>query len=94
LEAILGFRKEGDRLTIEPCVPMSWREYRIDYRFGRSVYSIVVANPDGVEWGAVDVTVDGRAQDDSTIVLVDDGERHDVQIRRTAVRSTRVRAGS
>ena len=94
LEAILGFRKEGDRLIIEPCVPMSWREYQIDYRFGRSVYAIVVVNPDGVEGGAVDVTVDGRVLDDSTIVLVDDGLRHDVQVHRTAGGPVTVRAGS
>ena len=34
LEAILGFRKAGDRLTIDPCVPADWQEYRIEYRYG------------------------------------------------------------
>ena len=49
LEAILGFHKTGDALTMDPCVPVDWREYRIEYRYGRSVYSIVVTNPDGGE---------------------------------------------
>jgi cyclic beta-1,2-glucan synthetase len=94
LEAILGFRKEGDALTIDPCVPVEWREFGIEYRYGRSTYSIVVTNPDGGEGGVVEVTVDGRPLDGATIPLVDDGERHAVAVLRTAVRPTRARAGS
>ena len=60
LEAILGFRKEGDTLTIDPCVPVDWREFHIEYRYGRSRYSIAVLNPDAVEGGVVEMTLDGR----------------------------------
>jgi cyclic beta-1,2-glucan synthetase len=81
LEGILGFRKRGDTLFVEPRAPDSWPEYTIEYRFGRSVYQIVVSN-DGVAWrGAVEVTIDGRASSDGGIPLVDDGERHSVQVR-------------
>src|SRR5687768_17618677 len=48
LEAILGFRKEGDTLRIVPCVPRSWPEYTISYRYGASTYEIVV-RPAGQE---------------------------------------------
>ena len=94
LEAILGFRKVGDRLTIDPCVPADWKEYRIDYRYGGSTYAIVVTNPDGGEGGVVEVTVDGGAIEGDAITLVDDGDRHTVEVRRTAPRPARARAGS
>jgi cyclic beta-1,2-glucan synthetase len=77
LEAILGFRKRGQTLEIHPCVPASWSEYRIDYRFGRTEYVIVVRR-DGVS----EITVDGRTVEGGAIPLVDDGGRHEVQVRR------------
>ncbi len=94
LEAILGFHKTGDALTMDPCVPVDWREYRIEYRYGRSVYSIVVTNPDGGEGGVVELTVDGHPTENGAIPLVDDGARHLVEVRRTAPRPTIARAGS
>ena len=94
LEAILGFRKEGETLTIDPCVPVDWREFRIDYRYGRSLYSIVVTNPDEVEGGSLELTLDGQPLTETAIALVDDGRPHAVEVRRTAPRPTRARAGS
>ena len=79
---------------MDPCVPVDWREYRIEYRYGRSVYSIVVTNPDGGEGGVVELTVDGHPEENGAIPLVDDGARHQVEVRRTAPRPTIARAGS
>ena len=42
LEAILGFKKRGDTLFIEPRVPAAWKEYTIEYRYGSSLYTIQV----------------------------------------------------
>ena len=81
-------------LTIDPCVPADWREYRIDYRYGRSTYTIVIANPDGGDGGVVEVTLDGVALDGDTIPLVDDGKPHAVRVLRSAPRPSRARAGS
>jgi cyclic beta-1,2-glucan synthetase len=86
LEAILGFTKRGDTLTIAPRVPRHWPEFTIEYRFGRSLYVIAVRDPRrvGVAGAAAEVTVDGRTLDTPVIQLLDDGARHDVVV---AVRS-------
>jgi cyclic beta-1,2-glucan synthetase len=91
LEGILGFRKRGDTLFLEPRAPAAWREYTIEYRHGRSLYVIVVHQEDGTEGGAVEVTIDGQASPGGGIPLVDDGERHAVAVRatNTALRSPR-----
>ena len=81
LEGILGVHKRGDSLAIDPCIPTAWPEYRIDYRYGSSLYEIVVRNPDGISCGAVEVTLDGRALERREIPLVDDGSRHEVSVR-------------
>ncbi len=77
LESILGFHKRGDVLFIEPCIPSSWKEFTIEYRVGTATYDITVENPDGLEKGAVELTVDGSAAEKG-IHLIDDGKRHRV----------------
>jgi cellobiose phosphorylase len=82
LEAILGFRKIGDTLRIEPSVPSGWPGYTIVYRYGASVYTIDVKITRGGAKGAR-VTVDGRRIKGEVIPLVDDGQPHAVTIEVT-----------
>jgi cyclic beta-1,2-glucan synthetase len=81
LEGILGFRKQGDTLFIEPRAPAAWPEYTIEYRYGRSLYVIVVRNEGGGVRRGLEVTLDGQLLEGPGIPLVDDGERHTVQVR-------------
>jgi cyclic beta-1,2-glucan synthetase len=83
LEGILGLKKRGDTLFVEPRAPASWQGYSIEYRHGKSVYAIVVLNKNGVEGTAVEVKVDGQVAADGSIQLVDDGNRHEVVVQRT-----------
>ena len=88
LESILGFKQRGEMLFIEPCIPTGWKEFTIDYRVGASTYEIIVENPDGLESGTVELTVDGNAGQ-KAIRLVDDGKHHRVTASlRSAASST------
>jgi cyclic beta-1,2-glucan synthetase len=69
LESILGFCKRGDTLVIDPCIPSSWKEFSLDYRFGSALYRIRVLNPSGLQKGTP-----------SLIQLVDDGAEHSVVV--------------
>jgi cellobiose phosphorylase len=80
LEGILGFRKQGNTLFVEPRAPSSWPGYTIEYRFGSSVYVITVRHEAGTPWNAGEVTVDGQASPDGGIALADDGRRHEVAV--------------
>jgi len=87
LEAILGFTKRGDTLSLDPCVPPGWPEFTIEYRYGRSVYTIVVHGPHAARGSLREVTLDGRVLDGPAIPLVDDGARHAVVVRPVPERS-------
>ncbi len=80
LESILGVRRVGDRLTIDPRIPASWDHFQVDYRFGGSVYEIHVRNPEGCESGTVRVVVDGEPQPAPEVLLADDGRRRHVEV--------------
>jgi cyclic beta-1,2-glucan synthetase len=80
IEALLGFTKRGDTLTIAPCIPGAWPEFGIVYHHRSATYDIRVVNPNGVSTGVVCVTVDGVEASGGTITLVDDGATHAVVV--------------
>ncbi|CAN5921101.1 hypothetical protein BH11GEM2_BH11GEM2_14870 [soil metagenome] len=80
IEAMLGFRKRGDTLTIAPCIPGSWTGYQIHYRHGSATYSIAVENPHGTSTVVASVHVDGAPVSDGIIPLQDDGRVHTVRV--------------
>ncbi|MGI6685622.1 MAG: GH36-type glycosyl hydrolase domain-containing protein [Bacillota bacterium] len=80
LEEILGFKKRGDKLMIDPCIPKEWNGYRINYRYGETPYEIQVKNPLGINQGVKTVFVDGKETKDLSILLTDDGKRHQVEV--------------
>jgi len=88
IEAILGVRRAGDVLHVDPCIPRDWSDYAVAYRYGATVYQIKVDNRAGADRGVVEVTVDGQALPDSGaqgISLEDDGQTHDVRVVMGAV---------
>ena len=81
LEAILGFTKRGATLRIDPCVPAEWPELSIEYRYGSSLYVIVVHEPGAARENGMEVTLDGNALGTDVMPLMDDGQRHEVVVR-------------
>jgi len=83
LESILGFQLAGARLRIDPCIPRGWREFEITYKHGRrgaTRYHIKVENPYGICRGIAKLEIDGKVQQSSEIVLVDDAQLHDIRV--------------
>jgi cellobiose phosphorylase len=81
LERLLGFRVQGDKLLIDPCIPKSWPHFDITFHRGGARYEIQVENPRGVCRGVRSVTLDGQALcGDLAVPLVDDGANHAVRV--------------
>jgi cyclic beta-1,2-glucan synthetase len=81
LEWILGFRKRGSHLHIDPSIPRKWEHFEITYRHGATVYRIAVENPNGVCRGVSRVSLDGAPLPGKALVpLSDDGSEHRVQV--------------
>jgi cyclic beta-1,2-glucan synthetase len=80
IEGILGLRRRGRELTLDPCLPAEWPGFEMRYRYGRASYVITVQNPGGVNRGVQEVTLDGRPLPAQVIELVDDGRDHQVRV--------------
>jgi cyclic beta-1,2-glucan synthetase len=80
IESILGLRRHGETLAIEPCIPQAWPGFELTWRFEGTLYAIEVANPLHRSRGVAEATLDGRPVDALAIPLADDGRRHEVKV--------------
>jgi cyclic beta-1,2-glucan synthetase len=79
LERILGLRRRGATLAVDPCIPASWPGFEVRWKHGASVYEIVVENPHHACRGVGVVELDGVVVDSRKVPLVDDGGVHRVR---------------
>jgi cyclic beta-1,2-glucan synthetase len=80
VESILGLKRHGPSFELDPCIPAAWPEYAITWRFGGSVYEIVVSNPEHRCRGIGTAELDGHLVEACAIPLVDDGAPHRVRV--------------
>jgi cyclic beta-1,2-glucan synthetase len=76
-EMILGLQRMGEHLKINPSVPNDWKEFQINYRFGKSTYHILVKQKQD---GKSRISMDGRILEDGLIPLKDDGQTHEIVV--------------
>ncbi|MFZ7120805.1 MAG: GH36-type glycosyl hydrolase domain-containing protein [Eubacteriaceae bacterium] len=80
VEDILGLKKKGDKLFIEPCVPKQWEEYSIRYRFKEALYIINISNKNKESnHDKILIRVDGTIQQ-GYIPLKDDKDCYNVEV--------------
>ena len=77
-ESFLGLQREGNKLTITPCVPKEWDSFIVLYRYKSTIYHIKVLRI--FEDEKIAMTIDGVGQAENFIMLVDDIVEHDVHI--------------
>jgi cyclic beta-1,2-glucan synthetase len=80
VEAILGLRREGEKLKIDPCIPKDWPGYEMTYRVAETEYQIKVENPDRVNRGVRQILMDGEQIPGDRIQLEGDGKLHQVVV--------------
>ncbi len=94
VESLLGLTVEKSRLCFTPCLPAEWTAYTIRYRYCETLYEIAVRQTladAGEGISETRVTVDGVAQTDHSVHLVDDRAVHQVLVE---VRAAGKSAGS
>ena len=81
VESLLGLQLEDEHLYIRPLLPSAWRSFTMDYRFRETDYHIAILQEESLEPGD-QVILDGKAQAEQGIALVDDGKEHRIEFRR------------
>ena len=79
VESLLGLMLEKDKLRFAPCLPEDWKSFKVHYRYRETVYHITVLQTHTGN-DEMKITVDGVAQHDKAITLVDDRQEHSVEV--------------
>ena len=76
IESLLGLNRQGNSLTLNPCIQPDWDSFKLNYRYHNTTYHIEVKQTSGKSA----LIVDGVVQEDHAIKLIDDSYDHSVQI--------------
>lgn len=81
VEAILGIRRRGEALEIDPRIPATWEGFEATYRHGRSTSRVTLRNSASAGHGIAAMEVDGVPVEDGRVPLMDDEREHRVLVR-------------
>ena len=87
IEYFLGLKRNGNTLSFEPCIPHDWESVKIEYKYADTVYQIHFIHsmsPDR----ELKLTIDGTAQANKMVYLVNDKETHHVEVKLAAKLAT------
>ena len=79
IESLLGLHLDVDKLRFNPRPPSDWPSFKMHYRFRETFYHITVNNS-GSGKAIKMLSIDGVAQTEHVVTLVDDKANHEVLI--------------
>jgi cyclic beta-1,2-glucan synthetase len=59
----LGIKRKADELHFEPCIPEEWDSFKMQYRYGSSVYNITLKQ-DKDSGRMLSIILDGNEQEE------------------------------
>jgi len=77
-ESLLGLKRSGNQLHVQPLIPKTWTCFNVSYRFGASTYAITCR--EAAAGTVAGVVINGIATPGNTVTLIDDGQTHVVLI--------------
>ena len=80
LKYILGFEKNGDKITINPCIPEKWDRFEIIYKYKNSTYQIKVKNTNHKSKWTNALYFDNELMPFNEFKLLDDKKIHVVEV--------------
>ncbi|SER82231.1 GH36-type glycosyl hydrolase domain-containing protein [Salipaludibacillus aurantiacus] len=84
LEWILGIRRRGEKLVIDPCIPEEWPGYSFTYAYGASQYDVEVVNKNSCGNMVRRLIINGEQKSTGDtlfeVPLNDDGRMHKVKV--------------
>lgn len=80
LHYILGLTINKGYLSINPCISADWKEYKIRYKYGNSIYNIKVENYNRKNTGVETMIVNGYVIEDKKVKLSEDGGIYNIEI--------------
>ncbi len=84
LTEMLGAKPDYAGLRIDPCLPSDWKECAVERYFRGSTYQIEILNPDGVQKGELNITLNGKPMEGTILPIFEDSGIHQVHVKMSA----------
>lgn len=79
IQYILGLNIFHNIMSLNPCIPKNWEQFKIKYKFGESIYNIIAKNPNRKNQGVSKIFING-VKAENRIPLVADGKVFNIEI--------------
>ena len=79
IESLLGLQLDVDKLRFTPCLPASWKSFKLHYRYRETFFHITITQSESGQC-VRRILVDGIEQPDKVVPLHDDRQNHQVEI--------------
>lgn len=79
VESLLGLTQKNGKLSIAACLPASWKEIKVHYRYGDTRYHIIIRQA-GEDADQVVMMLDGSVLAGAELPLVDDRQDHTLDV--------------
>ncbi len=79
IESFLGFKRVGNNLLFNPCIPVGWNSFKINYTFEGTIYQLTFIQNKNQE--GMKVVVDGEEQKEDMVWLINDEVLHTVEVQ-------------
>ena len=80
IENVLGLKINNGVLRVEPCIPSSWKEYNIKYKWKNAFYNIAIKNPSGKNTGVEKIFVNGNELENSKEIKLENNGIFNVEV--------------
>ncbi len=77
---ILGVKPDYNGLSVNPCIPKSWKGFKVTRKYRGATYNINVTNPNGVSKGIKSITLNGKAVDGHVLPILQAGSEAQVEV--------------
>lgn len=77
---ILGIRPDFNGLLIDPCIPKTWKDYKVARKFRGATFAIEILNPNGSNKGVKQITLDGKEIEGNLIPIMPEGT-YEVEVK-------------
>ena len=77
---ILGLNIENGYLSMNPCIPKDWKEYKIHYEYKNTIYNIYVKNPSSKNTGVEQMILNGEIIKDKKVKLIENDGINEIKI--------------
>ncbi len=77
---ILGIRPDYRGLIIDPCIPNHWKSFKVIRKFRGATYEIEVQNPNGVNKGVKEISMNGHKLDTVNLIPLMPEGKNKVQV--------------